>query len=205
MKKFFKIIFILLVILIALFIINFCRNYFILKRIYDLGNNFKATENYHIQKNINTSFGKEFINYYYKDKKSLYIDEEDGDSRKYNTIGFYNKDTDEYIEFTSDDNGQLIKNENPTKNAKSDFIEDFIYCKSYDFSDLLKKNIFKIIKEDKENYIINLNNQNEYVNKETGLLDKVISQKNNIEIEVIFEKGVVDDKMIDINQYNIQH
>lgn len=199
MKKF---LLMLITIFIMLFVINFFRNYFIIKKIYDLGSKFEISENYHVQEKINTSNSKIVINYYYLDKKYLYIEEEQ--NKNYNRIIFHNLGTEEYSEFTANENGELILTDNQGQNSKSDFIEAFIYCKSYKFSELLKKNIFKIIKTDGENYIINMHNQDEYIDKETGLLKQVKSNKNNIDVEVIFEKNVVDSRTIDINQYLIK-
>lgn len=194
----------MVIIFIILFLINFCRNYLILSKIYDLGSKFETSENYHIQEKTSTSHSKIVINYYYLDRKYLYIEEEQEQDKKYNRIIFHNLDTEEYSEFTSNENGELILNENSIKNNKSNFIETFIYYRAYEFSDLLKKNIFKIIKEDSENYIINVYNQDEYIDKETGLLKKITSISNNIDVEVIFKKNVVDSKTIDINQYLIK-
>lgn len=197
-----KKIFIAIIIFIILFLMNFVRNYFILKKIYDLGSKFEISENYRVQEKINTSNNKMVINYYYMDKKYLYIEEEQ--DKNYNCIIFHNLDTEEYSRYTANENGELLLADNQIQDSKGNFIETFIYYKSYEFSDLLKKNIFKIIKEDSENYIINMSNQNEYIDKETGLLTKIKSASNNIDVEVTFEKNVVDSKTIDINQYLIK-
>ena len=201
MKKNF---FIVITILIILFLINFCRNYFILKKIYNLGSKFETTENYRVQEKITTLNNKVVKNYYYMDKKYLYIEETQIQDKNYNYIIFHNLDTDEYSKFVANENGELILTDNQIKDSKRDFIESFIYYKFYEFSDLLKKSIFKIIKEDSENYIINVNNQDEYIDKQTGLLRKIVSISNDIDVEVIFEKNVVDSKTIDINQYLIK-
>lgn len=202
-KKFFIVIIILIILFIILFLINFGRNYFILKKIYDLGSKFETGENYRVQEKINTSNNKMVINYYYMDKKYLYIEEEQ--DKNYNCIIFHNLDTEEYSKFTANENGELLLEDNQIQDNKGNFIETFIYYKNYEFSYLLKKNIFKIIKEDSENYIINVSNNNdEYIDKETGLLTKIKSESNNIDIEVTFEKNVVDSKTIDINQYLIK-
>lgn len=201
MKKNF---FIVITILIILFLINFCRNYFILKKIYNLGSNFETGENYRVQEKITTLNNKVVKNYYYMDKKYLYIEETQIQDKNYNYIIFHNLGTDEYSKFVANENGELILTDNQIKDSKRDFIESFIYYKFYEFSDLLKKSIFKIIKEDSENYIINVNNQDEYIDKQTGLLRKIVSISNDIDVEVIFEKNVVDSKTIDINQYLIK-
>ncbi len=200
MKKFLKFIVILVIIFIAFFIINFCRNYFILKNIYNLGMEFETNNNYSIQEKINTTNVNQVINYYYMDGRYLYIEEQD---KNYNRVIFHNIDTKEYIELTANENGELTPADNQIQKDESNFIDNFIYYKNSNFSDLLKKNIFKIIKEDNENYIINLSNQYEYVDKANGLLKKIISVKNNIILEVNFEKDVVDTKTIDINQYSV--
>ena len=202
MRKFIKILFIVIIIFIMLFIINFCRNYFILKKIYNLGSNFEAGENYRVQEKINTIYDNTVINYFYLDKNYLYIEE--NQNSNYNCVIFHNLDTNEYSEFIINENGELLLSDNQIQDNKSNFIEKFIYYKAYDFSYLLKNHIFRIIKEDSESYIINLNNTNEYIDKTTGLLKQVKSSLNNIDIEITFEKGVVDSKTIDINQYLIK-
>ena len=199
MKKNF---FIVITILIILFLINFCRNYFILKKIYDLGSKFETTENYRVQEKINTIYDNTVINYFYLDKNYLYIEE--NQNSNYNCVIFHNLDTNEYSEFIINENGELLLSDNQIQDNKSNFIEKFIYYKAYDFSYLLKNHIFRIIKEDSESYIINLNNTNEYIDKTTGLLKQVKSSLNNIDIEITFEKNVVDSKTIDINQYLIK-
>lgn len=206
MKKIFKMMIIFIVIFIVLFIINFFRNYFILKKIYNLGNKFNATENFRLQTKIHTSLGKTVINYYYKDKKYLYIEENisnDNMDCYYNELIFHDMNSDEYISLTADENGKLIREFDQTKKDKSNMVESFIYCKGYDFNKLLKMNIFKFIREDRENFIINISNQDEYINKKNGLLNKIISVSNNIDLEIVFEKNVVSDKTIDITQYFI--
>lgn len=197
-KKFF----IVITILIILFLINFCRNYFILKKIYNLGSNFETGENYRVQEKINTIYDNTVINYFYLDKNYLYIEE--NQNSNYNCVIFHNLDTNEYSEFIINENGELLLSDNQIQDNKSNFIEKFIYYKAYDFSYLLKNHIFRIIKEDSESYIINVNNQDEYIDKQTGLLRKIVSIPNDINVEVIFEKNVVDSKTIDINQYLIK-
>ena len=157
-----------------------------------------------MQEKITTLNNKVVKNYYYMDKKYLYIEETQIQDKNYNYIIFHNLDTDEYSKFVANENGELILTDNQIKDSKRDFIESFIYYKSYEFSDLLKKSIFKIIKEDSENYIINVNNQDEYIDKQTGLLRKIVSISNDIDVEVIFEKNLVDSKTIDSNQYLVK-
>ena len=142
------------------------------------------------------------INYFYLDKNYLYIEE--NQNSNYNCVIFHNLDTNEYSEFIINENGELLLSDNQIQDNKSNFIEKFIYYKAYDFSYLLKNHIFRIIKEDSESYIINVNNQDEYIDKQTGLLRKIVSIPNDIDVEVIFEKNVVDSKTIDINQYLIK-
>lgn len=84
MKKIIKIIIILLIIFLVLFLINLFRNYFILNKIYNLGNNFNHTNNYHIKEEISTSFGQTTIDYYYKD--NVYINKETGLLQKMESI-----------------------------------------------------------------------------------------------------------------------
>lgn len=202
MKKILKCITILFILFVLMFIINIFRNYIILKNIYELGNNIEIGENYRIKKQSITAMGTSVINYYYRDNKYLYIEDLDNG---YNSFIFHNLDTDEYNEFSANENGELIPVNNQQKNDKSNIIEDLIYYKSYDFLELLKKNIFKIIKEDNENYILNMSNQDEYISKSNGLLTKIKSEENNIDIEIIFEKNAVDEKTIDITQYTIKN
>lgn len=73
------------------------------------------------------------------DKKYLYIEETQIQDKNYNYIIFHNLDTDEYSKFVANENGELILTDNQIKDSKRDFIESFIYYKSYEFSDLLKK------------------------------------------------------------------
>lgn len=200
MRKIFKYIIILFLLVVLIFIVNIFRNYIILKNIYELGNNIEIGENYRIKMQSITSIGTSVMNYYYMDNKYLYIEEL---NNNYNSFIFHNLDTDEYSEFSANENGELIPVDNPNENDKSNIIDGMIYCKSYDFFDLFKKNFFKIIKEDNENYILNVFNQDEYVNKSNGLLTKIKSEKNNIDMEITFEENTVNEKTIDITQYTI--
>ena len=167
-----------------------------------MGSNFETGENYRVQEKINTIYDNTVINYFYLDKNYLYIEE--NQNSNYNCVIFHNLDTNEYSEFIINENGELLLSDNQIQDNKSNFIEKFIYYKAYDFSYLLKNHIFRIIKEDSESYIINVNNQDEYIDKQTGLLRKIVSISNDIDVEVIFEKNVVDSKTIDINQYLIK-
>ena len=201
MKKIYKILITIITILLLLFLINFVRNYFILKIIYNAGNSFNQGDNYKIQEKINTSHSNDTISIYYLNNKYLY--EEKNDKEEYIRIIFQNLNNNEYSEFISNASGTLTPVYVQEQDNKSEYIKQFIYCKNYKFSDLLKNNIFKIIKKDNECYIINISNQYEYINKKNGLLTKIKSSINNIDIEIIFEKNVVDEKNFDINQYFI--
>ena len=199
MKKFLCCVMCLIILCILIFIIIFFRNYIILKKIYELGNNFNPGENYSIRERTTTSIGTSAINYYFMDNKYIYIEELDNG---YKSLVFHNLNTDEYNEFIFDENGEAILVNNPQNNNKSNIIDSIIYCKSYNFSSLLKQHIFKIIEEDEEHYIIYINNQKEYINKSNGLLTKIKSEQNNIDMEILFEKDSVDESMIDITQYS---
>lgn len=215
MKKFLKIIFLVIIIFIILLIINFGRNYFILKKIYSLGNKFDAGNNYHIKVVTKTSMVNTTNDYYYMNNKYLSIDkieyihtenlsaeEQESYTKEYNCIIFNNLLTNEYLEFTANENEEFVLSDNPVKKDESNVIEGYIYCNSYEFSSLLKKYIFKFIKEDNENYIINLDNKSdEYIDKSNGLLKAIKSVENNIDTEITFEKDVVDDTIMDINNY----
>jgi hypothetical protein len=197
MKKILKILIIVILIFFILFIMNLFRNYLILNKIYNLGNNFIAGNNYHLKEEITTNIGKTIINYYYKDNIYLYNEyTENLDNSTNNVIIWNNINTNEYIHL---ENNEL---DTTNINSKSNYIDDFIYCKSYKREYLLKENLFNIIKKSDQYYIINLSNNDEYVYVENGLLGKILSSKNNINLTVTFEKDTVTNQDIDIENYN---
>ena len=74
-----------------------------------MGSNFETGENYRVQEKITTLNNKVVKNYYYMDKKYLYIEETQIQDKNYNYIIFHNLDTNEYSEFIINENGELIK------------------------------------------------------------------------------------------------
>ena len=159
MKKIIKIIIISIIIISILFLINFLINYFVLKKIYDLGNNFEPNNNFRLQKTTDTEFGKTIINYYVKDNNYLYIEESYTTSKgnKNKEIISGNMNNDKYTIYSEDGNGNLTKDEKTSSNKTNEFLESFIYCNSYSFNELLKHNLFKLIKENDNCFIININ------------------------------------------------
>lgn len=205
MKKFFKIICILIGIVLVLFIINFFRNYFILKNIYEIGNSFDPGPNFHINKisEMKISDIEEIVDFYYKDGKYLNIEEhkniDTGISDK--NISFYDEKINEYYKVIIDENGNIITNETENQINKSNYIEQIIYCNSYNFGYLLKKHIFKIIREDENCYVFSSEKDTDiYVNKKTGLMERLISEKLGYDVKFTFEENTVKDE--DINKYN---
>lgn len=204
-EEIFEVIFILIGIVLVLLIINFFRNYFILKNIYEIGNSFDPGQNFHINKisKMEISDIEEIVDFYYKDGKYLKIEEQKnidtGISDK--DISFYDENTNEHYKIKIDENGNIITNETENQNNESNYIEQMIYCNSYDFGYLLKKHIFKTIRKEENRYVFSSEKETDiYVNKKTGLMERLISEKLGYDVKFIFEENTVKDE--DINKYN---
>lgn len=198
MKKILHWIIIFFIVIVFLFFINGIRNFIILKRIYNLNKNFVPATNYSIRYEANSPFfGKTKINYYFKD--NIYFFKEiitiNQTNKEYDSFIWHNLETDEFIALTSDENGKLVNDENQEKTNISMLDGYILFGEDYslDFNRLFIINMFNIIQIKDNCYEIKVDNndfQKDYINKETGLLQKIIT-KDNVVITMLYEQNNV--------------
>lgn len=179
-KKIIMILFILLAILFIIFIINLVRNYIIIKDIVDYNSTLKDNiSNYYFKYEIlgENDNNKTVAEYYYKDRimllKLRFMDTE--------TINWYNFNTNEYE----------IENKEETNNALGVYNEENIYNLAlfpYEVKDVVLDYLFKPITCENNTYKIKINNTEYYINKDTKIIEKIISQKKDVNNTITQEK-----------------
>ena len=186
-KRVFKIILALVLILVILFVVNLVRNYMILKDIMDYSSSLKENgySNYYFKIHINDGdYETEIISeYYYKDNvmlmKHSFMDNE--------TIDWFNFNTNEY---------EMINNgETSVDNNLFEIYEEpnYIYTVALlstksDLKGVLLNYMFKPIMIENNCYKIKLNNTEYYINKDIKMIEKSISEAQEMNDTMSIEK-----------------
>lgn len=205
MKKFLKILCIILLVLLVIVLIHTTRNYLIISKLQNQITEYSNSTNYHAKTVSTLGEGVPlYIDYYKKDNRSLQImQRESGNivsiSKRYSD----GKDVRTYIE-AGDDKAVYI-------NGTDVLLYDKIYnqLETTGLFEKLLKSALSIISSDeiegKSCYVVFVPQNKLYVDKETGLLVKNIIQEQYVDYE--FEFNNVDDSIFeepDINEYTVQ-
>lgn len=205
MKKFLKILGIILVALIVIALIHTTRNYLIISRLQNKITEYSNSNNYHAKTVSTLGEGIPlYLDYYRKDNKSLQIMQRQT-GEVVNTMKRFSdgKDVRTYIE--AGDNKAVYVN------GTDVLLYDKIYnqLETNNLSQKLLHSLVAIIFSDeiegKSCYVISVPNNKLYIDKETGLLVKNIIQEQYVDYE--FEFNNVDDSIFeepDISEYTIQ-
>ncbi len=190
-KKILLTILAILVILIALFLINLGRNYLILKKIYDSNTDFTSTlSNSYFEQTID--FSTEYmptaqtILYSYS---GTYLLKTYNDDVPYSVL-WYDSNTDESIFF--DENG-YDPNSTATTNLFTGSYQIVLLNSLGDdntvISTILYQNLFTPLIAKNNCYVFKFNELTIYLNKETNLIEKIITDNATISYNV--EKNIV--------------
>ena len=175
-KKILKIIIPIIILLLAIFSINFIRNYYILNQI--------AKQNETIENSINNYYFEQITKgerYSYKEKiyvyEGTYNIKDYIDEKLYKVIWF---DTNSGKSVSIDDNNNLNQNINYSRFQRE--YKKILLIKQDSKKETLHKliisNLFRPIEEKEEYYIIKKDINTIYINKETGLIEKEESEKS---------------------------
>ena len=190
-KKILLIILAILVILIALFLINLGRNYLILKKIYDSNTDFTSTlSNSYFEQTID--FSNEYmptaqtILYSYN---GTYLLKTYNDNVPYSVL-WYDSNTDESIFF---DESGYDPNSTATTNLFTGSYQIVLLNSLGDdntvISTILYQNLFTPLIAKNNCYVFKFNELTIYLNKETNLIEKIITDNATISYKV--EKNIV--------------
>lgn len=190
-KKILLTILAILVILIALFLINLSRNYLILKTIYDSNTDFTSTlSNSYFEQTID--FSNEYmptaqtILYSYN---GTYLLKTYNDNVPYSAL-WYDSNTDESLFF--DENG-YDPNSTTTTNLFTGSYQIVLLNSLGDnntvISTILYQNLFTPLIAKNNCYVFKFNKLTIYLNKETNLIEKIITDNATISYKV--EKNIV--------------
>lgn len=190
-KKILLTILAILVILIALFLINLSRNYLILKTIYDSNTDFTSTlSNSYFEQTID--FSNEYmptaqtILYSYN---GTYLLKTYNDNVPYSAL-WYDSNTDESLFF--DENG-YDPNSTATTNLFTGSYQIVLLNSLGDdntvISTILYQNLFTPLIAKNNCYVFKFNELTIYLNKETNLIEKIITDNATISYKV--EKNIV--------------
>ena len=190
-KKILLTILAILVILIALFLINLGRNYLILKKIYDSNTDFTSTlSNSYFEQTIDFSTeympNAQTILYSYS---GTYLLKTYNDDVPYSVL-WYDSNTDESIFF--DENG-YAPNSTATTNLFTGSYQIVLLNSLGDdntvISTILYQNLFTPLIAKNNCYVFKFNELTIYLNKETNLIKKIITDNATISYKV--EKNIV--------------
>lgn len=185
MKKFLKYFIISFTIILAIILINCIRNFIIIKKIFNLGDNFTVCNNYKITENIKTDLSEIKTSYYCKDNIHLLESTTYFANESTYNIVWYDESNNDFISLTKDENENLIEDNSITSIESLLTIEDYIFSKPFDnYISIFSKNIFCIIVSEDNCYKIKSpTNSSEYfyINKETGLIQKLTNSYSYLE------------------------
>ena len=186
-NKILEIFSIIIIIIGLLFIINFIRNFIILRNIYNLSKDFDNSTNYYVEINTTTLQGNSRIEEYYRDGLTLtkFIT-----NNKIDYIIWHNNKDGEIIYLKKDEDENIVQID-MDKDKMYFYINSIKFAQNNSFGDILIKNLFNIIKTDKNAYKIKTESYTEYINKDTGLVEKLISEKNNVNIQITYIENKV--------------
>lgn len=193
-KKILLIILAILVILIALFLINLGRNYLILKTIYDSNTDFTSTlSNSYFEQT--TDFFNDLNNYLPTIQTTLYsyngiyLLKTYNDNVPYSVL-WYDSNTDESIFF---DESGYDPNSTATTNLFTGSYQIVLLNSLGDdntvISTILYQNLFTPLIAKNNCYVFKFNELTIYLNKETNLIEKIITDNATISYKV--EKNIV--------------
>lgn len=175
-KKILKIIIPIIVLLLLLFIINFIRNYHILNQIEKQNAAIESsTDNYYFEHITETE------PYTYKEEiyvyNGAYIVKDYMNDELYKTIWF---DLSSGKSVSIDNNNNLSQNVDYTSFQRE--YKEILLIKQDSKKETLRKllisNLFKPIQKENESYIIKKDDNKIYVNENTGLIEKEVSDKS---------------------------
>lgn len=182
MKK--KIFLAILIILIVVFLINLGRNFLILKKIFDSNDEFKnhLSDNYLFEETIEFSNGSfsslQNTLYFYN---GTYLLRTYYDNIPY-TVHWYNSSSNELVSFDEDGS---------TDNDFTNFTEDINHIflnnlnnENITISTILCQNLFTPFSIENNYYIIKANNSTMYINKETCLIEKILSATTTLSFKI---------------------
>lgn len=175
-KKMFKIIIPITILLLILFMINIIRNYNILNQIAKQNEeteismenyyfeHITETEPYTYKEEIYVYDGTYLIKDYMNDKlyKKIWFDLSSGQSISIDDNNNFNRNV-SYSSFQREYKEILLIKQDSKKET---------------FKKLLLNYLFKPIQEENNNYMIKKDDNKIYINKETGLIEKIISDKS---------------------------
>lgn len=169
MKKFVKPIIIILILLILFVLINFSRNYLILRKIINRGNEILSSSSYHIKIETEIPFDnfKSYNDIFYKDNIYLIKTTTSNDD----SVELYWKNYS-----TQEDNSYYIYQENIIEATfNEELISSIKSSLTLDYMNIFKTSLFSIIPIKNNNYIIN----EHYFDKNTGTLCEINYINNN--------------------------
>lgn len=188
----------ILIIIMLLVIINGVRNFVIISEIFKKGENFNIPSNYSID--INSSHAMGTFEEKLKIKDNIYFLEKNYDNEQYEKIteiSWYNTETKEHIVINNEENGEFRKKENPPQENLF-IIEWFIFERLYDFKEIFICNMFNVITTEDNSYKIKTNNSgDEFVDKDTGFLSKLVSEDGTAITNIIYKENVVNDEEVE--------
>lgn len=196
---------IILIIICALILLNGFRNYFIIKGIMstnlEFEQNFSSISNFHYTHNSNSTtesnYMKTSAEIFYKDGILLEKTTITVDGKTTNQTGWYNFNTNEGI--ISTDNGIYEEYNGSYTDLDSICNTLLVYNENTSTNESLKNvllnYLFRPILSENSCYIFNDNETKTYINKDSKLLTKIISEKNHT-VTQTFEKNVVTDSDI---------
>lgn len=189
-------IFIILIILVILIAVNLIRNYSILKEIQESNQGFLADlNNYSFTEKI--PFGSENVNLVTEEvlmKDNIYLEKIYFDDTLHLTVWF-DKNTGETI--SVDEEGNLSSTD-----INSDFVStyEFAILDSYSeenyFSKIMMSHIISPILLEDNCYVINHNNYEIKINKDTKLIEECCDENGKVIYQYELEKNTVTDDMV---------
>lgn len=197
-KKILISIIIIVIAILILFGINYLRNYFILKDIYNKNAGYlDSLNNFYYKKIINSDDIQE-TEIYYKD--GIYLDNSYKNNQKKSFI-WKNINTDEFFggEYLEDGTfKEFSKEEFNEYNPKyTDNYAKVLFDETENLNNVIKANIFRFIPTDENCYIINTQGFQKKVDKETGTVKaiSVISEnETTMETSIILEINTVTEQ-----------
>lgn len=206
MKKIFKLILFMIIILIILYTINCFKNFLIINKLSEISNTHNSSNNYKILQN-SSSIGNDNISweilteYYFKDNVYLYKNSTvltKNSNKEISTHGvWHDTNSNEHIEFLYDNENNLIKDEVIDKENLNSPL-DTIFYRNNNFSNILKS----IIVKENENYKIITYYQDvkeiNYINYNTGIIEKNLKIYSNSTYSLTntYEENIVTSEIL---------
>lgn len=193
-KKIFLVILVIFIIIVVLFLINLGRNFVILKNIFNSNNEFKnnLSDNYLFEEIVEFSNGS-----FSTLQNTLYVCNGTYLLKTYYnntpyTVHWYDSNTNELVSF--DENGST----NNSFVGFTQYINHMFLNKlnneDITISTILCQNLFTPFTVENNCYIINVNNSTIYINKETCLIERILSGTTTLSFKL--QENIVSDQNV---------